>query len=749
MHILLIVLLFSLLTAIQEDGKENGCSKLPNGLCIHDSLYFNRVDMANDIHKHMSIQTYGHSKESIIMNTMILFRSPEYQIQQDEQSFSIQQQIYNVYNSSNNRYHNALLIGGHIYHQYYKITKDSMFVYNNEIPIVSKGDVTMIPYTVVNNRIYWTRLTRNTFVSSGITGHLLTGISSFDQLLNDATSSSSNPSYHAILTLDKYSSIWDHYNIMSITNHQFNMHYRIGGFVYNNVDEYSGMTHLNCKSNTLTSDDNCYIEIEKLTIYHKEYTSSSHRLIIDFHSSLNYLPIDLYYYYITLRQSQRTIAFLLKNNNTDGSKGDDNNNLIINNKFNFRINEDDDDIIIGIDLLRIFSKIEYSMERNEVNVWYFEETHINYERHITVTIMLSFLILGCYYCYYDFMSSDNRRLYSILILYSNLTIYYMYFSFRQVFNELMILFLSSIILLLVLIFSDYNTSLLFQRTLLLTIICIYHCILLLTIIVKTPNVTRKAIGYYIYKDKTPDYDYNRTIINIQPSQQQQQQIDTLKKQPVISLYTRNYLQTTTTSLPLQQPFLLNNSEMTENKREDPFKDNDFDIVKEEYLDGNEPKLSKEQTTTVIMRNTSLLILIMIDVLLVINFSTEDNYLYMFLFLPLSFVLLYFMVYNLSISILYILVSPLLKQIYIRYYRRRQQPIHPFIYFVIGEILLLLLFIGWSIHCFYLDYFKLVEGIYSETFINGVVPVILILIVLLSCKRIYSNLEDNVRKKYIK
>src|ERR1700761_535116 len=156
------------------------CSNINiNGICIDDSLHFNRVDFTNDIHKHIAIKMHGYSSESVEMNVMILFRSPIHQMEAEQSSLS-----YYIQNHTSNRYHNAMFIGGHSYHQYFKITKDSQFVYDNEIPIISRAYITMIPYTVIYDKTYWNKLTKNTFVSTD-SGNILSDIMGFDDLIND------------------------------------------------------------------------------------------------------------------------------------------------------------------------------------------------------------------------------------------------------------------------------------------------------------------------------------------------------------------------------------------------------------------------------------------------------------------------------------------------------------------------------------------------------------------------------------
>ena len=605
------------------------------------SLVFNRVDIVNDIHKHVYIKIYGHSRETVLMYTMILFRSPRRQL------------VGSQANNSHDRYHNALLIGSHTYRQYYKITKDSQFEYNNEIPLIARGVNFMIPFSVIEERDSWNRITKTSYTASS-SGTTLDSIDVYDTMEMDASSSAASV-YHAILSLDRFSSIWDHYNVMTLTPYYVTLRYEPDGLVHDKIDEYSGLIHLQCQYG---NNNRCFIETDQLTMGSLVYNNTVYRLIIDLHSSSNYLPTHLYFPYQELASSQQGI--------TVGP-------LILNSQFTYIHNAYDNDIVIGVDLLHIFPKIEISIENGEICLWYFETSHVYCDQHESVAITLTFLLMIALYCYFDFISNEPGFLFQQLVRHSNYTVKWFYFAVRQVFTEITIISVSILIMVLTLVFAEYNTTYRCQRTILFAILTFYHIIVLVTVLIVTPRVTKKAF-------------------------------ESLKKQ--------------------------------NDGREVAMNDGDYVLVKEAYLESDTRKLSKEWTINVIARNTCLIVLIMTSILMKINFSTEESYLYLLMLFFVSLIFLYFMVHYVALGWLYWITFD------------RPRPPLSFVFFICGELGALLLYIGWSIPAIYLDYLRAINSVYTEAFIVSLTIVITGLISLLGCRSHYNKVSDIIHKDYV-
>ena len=628
------------------------------------SLSFNRIDMTTDAHRHVSIKVYAFSEASTIMNTLLLFRSPYYQM--------------NLTNDTES-YHNALLIGASVYPQYQPITRNSRFSYNNEIPLLSQATQFMMPYNVAPSTLHWNRLLRSTSVSSS-TGGLLDGLDAYD---SGMVLGVTVPNYQAALSMAPGSSIWDNYNVMRLDTHHMTLRYDIEGLTSTALGEYSGRIVLG-SINT----------IESLSIDTTDYLASRYTLNVNLHSAMNYLPVDLYYHVTSLKGSRRAINIGLGGSNTV---------LQLNAKFEYQLNEHDNDIILGVDLLHRFPASEYAVESGELALWYTTESYVNCSRHDTVAIVFTFLLLLVLACYWEFMCSDNARFYLLMIQHSRVTSRVYFFTYRQALVEMATCLLSFIIILISVIFADYNRSQRFQRSVLLWILGVYHFVVLVIVLIITPWVTRKALRYYLRIDPL--------TWHVVPSE--------LKKGP-----TPTAILTTTTinMLPLGK-------EVNMVATSDP----DYEQVKEVFIEREEIKLSKELTINVLARNTALLMLIMVDILLILNFSTDVSYLYLLLFFFVSLIFLYFLLYDVALITLYLMVFP-----------RAPRPFS-FILFYVGELASVVLFVGWAISCVYLNYFAAINSIYSETFVVAFTLILIALLFILACRGFYSRVDDLIRK----
>ena len=229
-------------------------------------------------------------------------------------------------------------------------------------------------------------------------------------------------------------------------------------------------------------------------------------------------------------------------------------------------------------------------------------------------------------------------------------------------------------MLLTLVFGEYNTTYRCQRMILFSILTFYHITILTLILIVTPQATQKAFQLLRPKRKA----------------------------------------STVTSIP----------------------DRDYEVVKGSYFDNDQRKLSKEWTINVIARNTCLIVLVMLSILMKINFSTEESYLYLLMLFFVSLIFLYFMVQHVSLGWLYWITFD------------RPRPPFSFLLFIIGELLCLLLYIGWSIPCIYLDYFRAINSIYTDAFVIAVALVLVSVTTLFACRTHYSRVEEIIQHDYV-
>ena len=629
---------------------------------IHE-LSFNRVDMTTDVHRHLSVKLYASSTDSTTMYTMLLFHAPH--------------QIFNrSLGFGPPLYHNALSIGGAVFPQFYKITKDSRLFQNNEIPLLAKAYQFMMPYTVINSQSYWLAILRNTAATSN-SGADLDQMDVYDSGLVGGITA---PTYEATLSVAPGSSIWTNYNIMRITQYHVSMRYEPDGEVSNDVSGYSALTLMQCHGDGV---HDCRINVSGITINDIAYNARRYRVAINLHSAANYLPVDLYYHITSLPQSSQSIRFYI----AGGAS------LILNSNFEYGLNAHDDDIIIGVDLLHYFPKVEYSIESGQLAVWYVAGSYVTAAQHDDVSITFSFVLLLLLIGYWEYTTSENVRLYTFMIYYTRLTGRWFFFSFRQVFTEIGTLALSFILIILTFVFMDYNSSNRCQRAILLWILALYHFILLSIVLVITPETTRRAFIYYLRFD---------TKIHVAAAD------------PPLRL-RRLATRSADDSVPV---------------------DAEFDQVKEAYIERDEAKLSKELTINVIARNTGLLMLLMIDMMMILNFGSDTSYLYLLLLFFVSLIFIVFIVYQLGLITLFFFTYP-----------RGATPTS-FTVFYAGELACGAIFIAWSIPVIFLDYFRAINSIYSETFVVAFTLVLLTMLFLISCKGFYAKIDYIVRKRYI-
>lgn len=598
------------------------------------SLVFNRIDVAHDAHKHIYVKLHGHSHETGLVNTMVLFRSP------------LRQMVGPMANTSHDAYHNALLIGSQTYRQYYKITKDSHFVYNNEIPLIARGVDLMLPFTVIDERDTWSRVTRTSYTDSS-SGAILDNVNVY------ATESGSSTAYHAILSLDRYSAIWDRYNIMTLTRHYMTLRYDVDGSATNTLDEYDGIASLRCQYD---SRGRCHVETSRLLMGGVTYNNSAYRLIIDLHSSSNYLPASLYFHYQTIGRNDRLIWI---------------DSLPLNEQFEYALNEFDNDLILGVDLLHRFAKTELAIESGELHLWYFGASYIQHATHTNVAIFLIVPLLLCLFAYFEFIGSEPGALFSQIVRFSPVTSRWYYFRVRQIFIELLVIVAASLLCLVSLLFTEYNSTSQSQRTILFAILTLYHVVIIGIVFIVTPDATKHAFRLYFKRGG-----------------------DTMRPSPP----------------------------------------RDYALVQEAYLEGEQPKLSRERTVNVIARNTCLVVLIITAVMTKLNFTSEECYLYLLVLFVISLVFLYFFAHYVSLAWLYWLVS------------REKTPLS-YRLFVCGETVMLLFYIGWSIPCLYLDYFRAINSVYTEAFVIAATLTLVSFLVLFACRSHYTKLLDLIQTHY--
>lgn len=772
----LVLALVGCATAVGGDDASTCLATDVMGRCINGPLYFSRTDAHSDIHKHLAVRVHSYSTSAVTMTVMLLFRSPlalakHQQLTANSSgsgtSDNGNRQMTNAPPPpAHHRRHNALSVGSQLYPYFHPVTQQSRMSYANLMPLVAKSRHFSLSYDLVADTTVWNRLTQTTNVQSTL-GAVLQATGPMAILGASIFSPLSLVTYHALLALDGQSAVWNHYNVLLVTPYEVSLRYVVGGRLDTAVGVYDYVSRLNCRRHNHASDDNCRIDVNTLTLGDQStYVTAArggYRLIIDLHSSRNYLPVDLFYRLQALPKHKQTLRFEL-NASTGGERLETvmeqsatSHVLLLNSRFTYEINGHDSDIIIGVDLLHYFPQVAYSNERRELHLWYTAQSYANSAQYDAVAITLSFLLLVVLYCHYDLMSCDNRRLYHFLVRVSHVSFRWFFFNVRQVLIEFIMLLVSLIVLLLTLSFADYNTSNQMQRNMLFWILLVYHWVILVVIIAASPEIIRQAFIQFAGLDlKIHDRTGVQTASPPQQQQQQppQQQQQQLTQRPRYDIHSRDYFGTNRPSYPLTRPrqeasvavdfgagvgttTTAASSEKGATTDEPTVKDEDFRPLAKEYIETDENRLSKQYMSSIMARHTVILLIIMLSLMLIVNFEAQASFLMLAVLVILSLLFLREFIYHLFICYLYALGRPDDVKLPLR-----------FVFFLAGETLCLALYVAWSIPCLYVDFANAYNSVYSPELVVATAIILVALMFVLVCQRITTHMDTIVRKHYI-
>jgi hypothetical protein len=259
------------------------------------------------------------------------------------------------------------------------------------------------------------------------------------------------------------------------------------------------------------------------------------------------------------------------------------------------------------------------------------------------------------------------------------------------------------IVIIVILFIDSTQSLQFQRTIMLLIMCGYEVTVLICALVMSVDPLGKALFYYTHKKEIERKGHGDN---------------------------NNEMSVADRTLGRSYFGEQNSSDATKAIKHT---DEHFDHVKDEFIDGYTERLIKIETSYAIMHCAALVQLVWVELLLVLNFSTLQNHIFLILFLVVSLLLVYYSSYFISLSTLYSMALVRIPRL--------------FIAFLVSQCVAMVFFIAWSLHCFYWDYFSSISTIYTETEIILFIGTLISIIVIMGAFTIYSNLDEIVRNHY--
>lgn len=729
-------------------------------------LDFNRQNKNNDIHKHISLKIYATNGETSLISTMLLFYT------------------------NTNEYHNAFMIGANQFEKYKRITGESKLRYNNEITILAKSIKHDVPYSIIttSDRVGVYDPDHNNYLQNAYTSYLpLTTDSGDITTLTTINTPQWDPFmyYDALLSLDRYSSIWDHYNILRVEKHTISLRYNENAQLQDDRDDFDGIVKIHCglpsQSDIIQHKIQSKVCLVRNVLPHGNVSSSSsglivngvyyphYKLVIDLSLRVNSIPTDLYLAW--KENSLMDIAIGLQSFNTTTTTNalSSSYSFILTSKFEFEMNEHNV-IIIGVDLLHHFPLIEYSVDNNQFNVWY--HTHIYYtHQYEWLQILSIFLLLTLLVCFFFWIMDINYLVFGQLLNYDALVTLKLkgmvYFSFRQIVFEI----LSIAVTILLWIFGSiyildnktgqppmFQFASSFYRQIfgLFLLLSISHTFILALIITLTNQMNRKMINYQLARlDRfftSSAYGTRRSILigpvqstTITHHNSDDDDDDDDEKRVItygasqLFLFGDNGENETMEKKKKKKKKSKNRVKEDSKDRVNRRRKEQDDAEKQErsFYESYHLLVTPSPYPLVLIRNLTFVVITLSSTICILLFDNNNVYrLYMVI---ISYLMTYFMAYYILLLFIYLTSKTA---------RAKKDSIYIlYILFLIVEIAIFIAFVLWSVNSIHLNYFEHINSIYSTVLIYCFVITMVSMIILFAFATIKFEIDRHLLTRY--
>lgn len=350
-------------------------------------------------------------------------------------------------------FHNTLRFSPTKVSKYEKILRRSDFPFNNELLVITKGFETLLQYDVALLPSY---------------------------VEND---------YDAILSLDYFASLWNEYNTFIIERSRLTLR-MIEPDQWNNNDKEDFMGFYKVWCDRAISLKYCHVNLSSNQMSINDELYNNYSLVINTQSNVNLLPPDLFVYWQFGAHKNLKI-----------SVGDE---MIIelNTQFNYGINEQSSDIVLGVDIFHYFQKVEYGIEAGYYKLFYTTVYNDNdaYALHkLLITIFIGTILSTLFYwimspnydIWYNLLKGDTTFQYPV----------------RQVSFEILNIVVAFVLWIMTVVFTptltssafDYYNSYHKQRMLLYIALSVFNTILLTLYLISQRVLTLSTIQYcYTY-----------------------------------------------------------------------------------------------------------------------------------------------------------------------------------------------------------------------------------------------------------
>ncbi len=359
-------------------------------------------------------------------------------------------------NRTTDHYHNALILSPAKLQRFSKITAHSDFAPHRYISVIAKGHTFQLQYDLAH------------YAEQGIFG-------------------SGTPKYDAILRLDFLSSLWNEFDTLLFEKSQVSL--SLGAADDDDRpqrQDYAGFYRLPCEHNHW---HHCRVDLRR-ALLNGEPVQGADALIVDLDAPHNLLPHDLF-----MRWKFEGMKELEFSMDTDRPL------VRLNRKFQYRLNENSDKVVLGIDVVRYFQRVEYSLHRHRVVVWYSRlyADCDTYETHKQLVFWLISLVLTCISCWFCSPTYDVLR----AVVKRRPTADYPY---QLVIVDLVTLTLAPILWIVVFVagdewsnaFAGYSHCVVLQRQLLIFSLGLYSFLLLALLMLGTRDLTWQTARHYYH-----------------------------------------------------------------------------------------------------------------------------------------------------------------------------------------------------------------------------------------------------------
>jgi len=382
-----------------------------------------------------------------------------------ESSEALQLHVVLAFGWPGKAYHNALFFHPRHHLKYKALTGDSNFPPQRDLDVISKDQLLRLQFEVGLVG------TEEKFVG----GHKL--------------------EYDALISLDYHSSLWNEWNTARFEEARVTllMDTREGK---REKGEFVAVYHIHCEKHRHPHrKGHCGIGLGDHRINGREIKGEAGRLVINLDSPHNLLPPELFARWKFHGEKNLRVT------DPDGKTI-----LLLNSQFRYLLNEHGDDIVVGIDLVHHFQKVEYSPHRGHVTLWHswmFQEKE-TFDRHKNIIYYFISLILTCLTYWYTSTNYDIfTRLLPIVAKRDNEELRFE-FPYCLIIVELVSLLLAISIWFIVFLsggepgnpFAMEEWPVVLQRRLAIFLISFYHVLLSLALFIKTHSLTLHAFRYY-------------------------------------------------------------------------------------------------------------------------------------------------------------------------------------------------------------------------------------------------------------